>query len=315
MILPKKLKQGSRIGFVSPSGYRLKEKFYLVDAAIEKLNELGYEVVWGEHVRAVDRYGVSAGTIEERVADIHRFFSDDSIDALWCTGGGNTANELLDHLDYDLIRAHPKLFIGLSDNSVLLNAIMKHTGLITIHGTDPKLGSGYFDDEYTHRELVTRLERGEIGTISESAPRETVRSGRGEGILVGGNLSCLLKTAGTGFFPDTDRAILLLESYLTDLRGILARLAQLRQMGVFDRIAGMVLGDFHAFDQEEQKDINGNRIRIEELLLVASEGYDFPILKIREAGHKCPSTFLPIGGRVQIDADAQTLEITEPFLI
>lgn len=257
---------------------------------------------------------MSAGTIEERVADIHRFFEDDSIDALWCTGGGNTANELLDHLDYDLIHAHPKLFIGLSDNSVLLNAIMKHTGLITIHGTDPKLGSGYFDDEYTHRELVTRLERGEIGTIPESDPRETVRSGRGEGVLVGGKMSRILKTAGTDFFPKTDGAILLLEGYLTDLWWTLALLAQLRQMGVFERIAGLVVGNIYAFDHDEQKDVDGKRISFEELLLRASEGYDFPILKIREAGHKCPSTFLPIGGKVKMDADAQTLEITEPFL-
>lgn len=300
---------------MSPSSSIKDSKYPFVVKAIEKLNELGYEVVWGDYALGMDRFGISSGTVEERVGDIYRFFEDDSIDAIWCAGGGNTANELLDRLDYDLIRNHPKLFIGLSDNSVLLNAITRHAGLVTVHGTDPKIGSGYFDDEYTHRELVERLERGAIGEILPSGPRETVRSGAAEGTLFGGNLTCLLKTAGTKYFPETDGAIFLLEDLDSEIKGVFARLSQLRQMGVFDRIAGMIVGDIYAFDREGQKDASGSRVRFEELLLAASEGYDFPILKIREVGHRCPSTFLPIGGQVLMDADRKTYGISDPYLV
>jgi muramoyltetrapeptide carboxypeptidase len=316
MITPKRLRKGSRIGFVSPSNRLRSEKVSFVERGIGKLDELGYEVVWGEHARGADRFGVSSGTAEERVGDIHRFFEDDSIDAIWCVHGGNSANELLDRLDYDLIRTHPKLLIGLSDNSVLLNAVTKCSGLITMHGADPKIGSGYFDDEYTYRELVERLERGTIGEIPPSGPRETVRRGKAEGTLVGGNLTCLLKTAGTEYFPETDGSIFLLEDLDTEINGVFARLSQLRQMGVFDRIAGMIVGDIYPFDRGEgQIDASGNRVSFEELLLLASQGYDFPILKIREVGHRCPSTFLPVGGRVRMDADRKSYGISDPYLI
>ncbi|MGM5487635.1 MAG: hypothetical protein ACQESG_01675 [Nanobdellota archaeon] len=192
-----------------------------------------------------------------------------------------------------------------------MNAIYQKTGLVTFHGTDAKKGNPdeYFDSPYSHEEFRKRFIEGNrnIGRISEW--RE-VRAGRAKGTIIGGNLRCLLKLAGTEYMPSFRDKILILETYSSKTRETLFLLTQLKQMA-FDEVAGIVVGHIYGMDSEAQYDRDGKRVRFEDILLEMSAGYTFPILKMHEFGHKCPSTFLPIGTEAVID---KGLFLTGDFL-
>ncbi|MFO7710696.1 MAG: LD-carboxypeptidase [Candidatus Woesearchaeota archaeon] len=296
------LNEGDTIGIVSPSNIMTDYKKGLLDNTIQIIEKMGLKVKLGEHARSIDKYGVSAGEPKERASDINQMFLDPSIKAIWCAQGGDTANQVLELLDYEAIRNNPKIFIGLSDNTTLLNGIHKKTGLVTFHGPDAKAGKTdeYFDSEYSHEEFRRRFMEGSK-SIGERDSK-VIRPGKAKGIILGGNLRCLLKLAGTDYMPDFTGAVLLLEAYSSDIKSTLFLLTQMRQMGIFDKIAGIVTGHIYGMDTEKQYDREGNRIRFEDILLDITSDYSLPILKLDAFGHKCPSTFLPIGAMAELDS-------------
>jgi muramoyltetrapeptide carboxypeptidase len=268
------------------------------------LENLGFEVVLSEHVFSTT-WGYSASP-QEKVEDIHQMFADPSIKAIICSQGGDTANACLPYLDWDLIQAHPKVFVGISDITVLLNAINVRTGLTTFHGNDVVWGFGRAPTQYDLREFFGRLIDGRIGPIDPNRARRTIRPGAARGKLLGGNLRCLLKLAGTPYFPDFTGSVLFLEGLNVTPERCDALFQQLLQIGVFDRIQGAVVGYIDGL----QNDKNA-KIQMEDVLLRVSEGYEFPILKVSDFGHNCPNTVLPVGGEVRIDAGRQKIEILD----
>jgi muramoyltetrapeptide carboxypeptidase len=134
IIKPKKLQKGDIVAIVSPSNAVAEELRGQFDNGVKFLESLGLKVKIGKN--ALGRYYYSSGTIEERLSDIHEAFADKEVKAVIMSIGGNTANHLLDELDFDLIRKNPKIFLGISDGTTLLNPIFSKTGLITYHGPD-----------------------------------------------------------------------------------------------------------------------------------------------------------------------------------
>jgi len=313
-MIPDRLHKGDMIGIVSPSSFLAKETQGLLSNAIEILKKYDLKVVLAKNALAVDKYGVSAGSPEQRASDINEMFANQNIKCISCSKGGDTANGVLELIDYDLIRKNPKIFSGLSDNTVLINAIHHKTGLVTFHGTDLKAGNKdeYFDSEYSHEEFKKRLMDGKIGEINKISEWKCVRKGKAKGKILGGNINCMLKLAGTPYMPDLAGSILLLEGYHLDIKRITFLFAQLKQMGVFDKIAGIVVGYVYGFEKDEQCDKEGNRVYFEDILLEATKDYPFPILKMQEFGHKCPSTVLPIGCMAELDAGQKSFRILEP---
>lgn len=316
-ILPKKLEQGNTIGFVAPASALTDQNCVRVGKAIDVLGFLGFKVVLGASAKKILPYGFSSGTPLARAQELNRMFKNSRIHAIWCVEGGDTANEVLDFLDYDIIRAHPKILIGLSDNTVILNGIFAKTGLITIHGTDPKGGreKELFGASYSQEEFVKRLELEEIEEIPHASQWKCVRAGEARGRLIGGNLTAFLKLLGTEYLPKIDGSILLLEGLGTTIGEARTKLTQLKHAGIFAKISGMVIGSFTKFDIEGQQNAAGKRVYFEQLAKEITQEYSFPILKIYEVGHRCPSTFLPIGGTVDIDAKKKVLSIAKKFLM
>lgn len=305
-IVPKKLKKGDTVGIVSPSKHLDEEGIFKLKRAMKQIESFGLKVIIGKNALKIDKYGYSAGSPQERAEDINNMFGDMSISAIWCSQGGHTANSILDLLDYELIQKYPKIFIGLSDITVLLNAINQKTGLITFHGPDPR---GYPQDEtfatqYAHEEFVNRLMKAEIGQIRKISQWKIIRNGSCKGILVGGNLHSLLKLAGTPHFPDVKNKILLLEGYQIDIPNAYYMIIQLQQMKIFQNISAIVVGYVYGFQHEKRK------IQFEDILLDLTKEYNFPILKINEFGHKCHNTILPIGGMAKLDLEKQIFAIT-----
>src|SRR5579884_2001974 len=195
---PRPLKPGARVALVAPAG-PLRDAADL-DHALENARSLGWEPVVGDHV--LDRREYLAGRDEDRLADLNRFAHDDSIDAIWCIRGGYGAMRVLDALDYEAWRRHPKALIGYSDITALHAAIGCRAGLVTYHGPTARATLTPFS-----REALVGAVTGDhpCGVAPEAV---IVKYGRARGRLVGGNLALVAALAGTPFAPPLDGAIL-----------------------------------------------------------------------------------------------------------
>jgi muramoyltetrapeptide carboxypeptidase len=304
VLIPKKLSNGAVIGIVSPSRPVFQELTGQFERGVAFLEAHGFNMVIGEHVYSAT-LGYAASP-REKAEDINRMFADESVRAIICSQGGATANACLPYLDWDCIRAHPKIFLGMSDITVLLNAIHHKTGLVTFHGSDLMWGFGRNPAAYDEQEFIARLVASRIGEIPSNRERRMVRSGTAEGRLLGGNLHCLAKLAGTPYFPDFTGAIFFVEAMNIQPEECDHFFQQLKQIGVFDQIRGALVGYIDSL----QKDENA-AMQMEDVLLHVTAEYDFPILKVNDFGHNCPNTVLPVGGNVRMDADKGVLVILE----
>jgi muramoyltetrapeptide carboxypeptidase len=299
-MIPKRLPKIGTIGVVSPSAPVLPNQRKQFRAGVRFFEERGLRVIVGRN--ALKKDGYSAGTPEQRAADINAMFRDKRVDAIVCSQGGDTANGVLPLLDYRMIARNPKIFMGISDITVLLNALWKKAGLVTFHGNDIMWGFGRHPTKYDVHEAEARLVRGETGLVNKNSKWRVVRNGTAEGTLVGGNLDCLLKLAGTEYFPETKNATLFLEDYNPRPKAVDHRLCQLKQMGVFDEIEGVLVGFIYGLE--------GKKSNMHDVLLRVTKGYDFPIVKCGDFGHNCPNTTLPIGTKARLSA--RGLELLEP---
>jgi muramoyltetrapeptide carboxypeptidase len=302
-MLGNKLSPGNTIGVVSPSTPVEPGNPQLANG-VRVLEDLGFKSILGKHVFA-NSLGYAASPTE-KAADLMGMFGDPEVRAIICSQGGDTANASLPYLDWQVIRDNPKIFLGISDITVLLNAIYAKTGLVTFHGNDVMWGFGRHPTAYDRQEFLARLVDGKIGKVTSAGPRKAMRSGRAEGRLLGGNLRCLLKLAGTPYFPDFSGAILFIESLGFEPAASDYMFRQLQQMGVFDQVAGVIVGYIDGVDN-----LPDARLYLEDVLLTVTQDYHFPILKTNNFGHNCPNTTLPVGARVRMDADEQEIEILE----
>jgi muramoyltetrapeptide carboxypeptidase len=165
MLIPQRLRRGDTIGIVSPSGAVRKEVKPQLKKGLGFLRNSGFKVQLGKNALKIEDR--SAGTPEQRAEDINSMFSNDEIDAIICSQGGGTANTCLPLIDFDLIRKNPKIFLGISDITVLLNAFYAKTGLVTFHGNDVMFGFGRKFTRYDKDEFVDRLMLGVIGKNKE----------------------------------------------------------------------------------------------------------------------------------------------------
>lgn len=310
-LIPKALKKGDIIGFVAASE-RLdeiqKKKF---EGAIKVITGFGLKYKLGKYLFSSDRYGYAAATPQERGDDINEMFADQNVQAIWCCHGGYTANSVLDFLDYELIKKNPKVFIGLSNATMLLDGINKMTGLVTFHGPPPKVEvNESFSYPYTQNEFKKVFLENHFSEIAPISDWRNVRGGKAKGKIMGGNLTCIEDLIGTKYFPDFSGAILLLEDYKIDIPQTYDKLTHLKQAGVFDQIAGVVVGYIWGFQKEYNK-----VAQFEDILLDITDKYSFPVLKINEFGHKKQNTFLPIGGTAELDADKKVFKTVGKYLV
>lgn len=314
-MLIKGLKQGSTIGVVAPSKHlREEHKDYLDKFKDYVEMELGLKVIFGKNLFEKDKFGIAAGTPEQRAEDINEMFRDKNIDAVWCYQGGGAAIQILSLLDFKAIKENPKLFMGMSDIDVLSLAINKMTELITFNTPDSKRGRDLdLDFSYSRENFVERMFEGSK-EIKPNSEWKCIREGRANGKIMGCNVSSILKLAGTKYFPNFDDSILFLEGYKPNAEEMQWKLEQLKQIGIFDKIKGIVVGFMYSFQDEAQRKEKDIETDFEDIVLEATKEYDFPILKINEFGHRCQNTFLPIGVKVELDATNKKIEIKEDFL-
>jgi len=309
VIKPPRLAPGQTIGLISPSGPTGTGggmTLETIAAARAKLLKAGFQTVLGAH--ALDVRGYLAGTDADRASDLHAMFSDPVVHGVLCIRGGYGAMRLLDRLDYDVIRRHPKVFIGYSDITALHLAFHRHAGIVTFHG--PTTGSLADEDGHDLTQLLRAVGRAEpLGALANPdgrPPVETLVPGVGEGVLIGGNAALLSALMGTPYVPPFAGTILFLEDIVDSAYRLDRKLVHLRLAGVLAEVAGIVVGESRVREEPE-----GPTLSIRDILddLIVPLGK--PAVYGLACGHGAHHLTLPVGVRARLDATRGILSIEE----
>jgi len=246
------------------------------------LTSIGIETVFSKFLYAAD--GLQSASAKERAEEIVEFYKDDAVEMICDVSGGDIANDVVDYLDFDVIANNPKTLWGYSDLTSVLNAIYTKTGNKSVLYQIKNLV--YDRAEEQRKAFVDTCVND--GAALYQFPYEFVQGEHMEGIVVGGNIRCLLKLAGTDYFPDVTGKLLVLEAYGGETAQMIAYLSQLRQMGVFDKINGIILGTFTRMETQ------GIKPTIEELVCEYVRP-DLPVIKTGKIGHGSDSKGIVIG--------------------
>ena len=309
MIKPKPLRRGDTIGLVGISG-AIHEPETRFEKMLESIDALGYKVIVADSCR--EKYGYLAGTDASRAKGLNQMFRDDRVDAVVCMRGGYGVTRMLDQVDFDVIRANPKLLLGYSDITALHTAIHGKVGMVTLHGPMPDRAWMEFDD-FSRESMLRALTSTEpLGVIAnpEGLEPKCYVPGRCEGQLVGGNLSLLALLCGTPYQLNTEGKVLLLEDVGEYVYRLDSMLTQLRLAGLFERCAGVVLGGFTNCPEEYVDYALHLEDVIRDIIVPAGK----PVLANLSIGHTPVKITVPLGVNCAVDAEAGTLTITEGAL-
>ena len=297
-IRPPRLKPGDTIGIVAPAGPFDPEIF---SQGLSIVESLGFRARVGDEI--FEKTGYLAGTDEQRVQPVNRFFKDPEVQGIICARGGFGSLRILPLVDFDAIRENPKVFIGFSDITALLTAIRARSGLVTFHG--PMVTTLASAPGFT-RDIL-------MNAIASDAPLEitpadgiVIQTGRAKGPVIGGNLNTLCHLLGTPFQAGLKNHILLFEDRGEAPYRIDRMVSQMKLAGCFEGIAGLVLGSFlECGDLDEIYQIFQEHFR----------DVRIPILAGFDIGHAKQNMTIPFGIEAILDADRQMLSFDGPATI
>ncbi|HEY9576695.1 MAG TPA: S66 peptidase family protein [Pseudobacillus sp.] len=318
---PPRLQPGDEIRVIAPSMSMAIVKGKQVEIAKERLEELGFRVTFGSHVDEHDL--VFSTSVENRIEDLHEAFRDQKVKAIFTAIGGYNANQLLAHIDYELIKNNPKILIGYSDITALQLAIYQKTGLITY--------SGPHFSTFGMKQMADYTVQGMLAALTNDAPFELeapetwsddkwyldqedrtyypnegpiiVTKGRAEGRLVGGNLSTLNLLQGTEYMPSLKGAVLFIEDdNETHLMKFDRDLQSVLHLPDAKELKAVLIGRF-------QKESDVTESALVSLLKNKPELNDIPVLANVSFGHTDPIATLPIGGQAEVTAEDGKAEI------
>jgi len=316
-MVPNKLKQGDEIRVIAPARSMKIINKETRDIANKRLEELGLKVTFGKHVEECDEF--TSSSVEARLEDLHEAFSDKNVKAILTVIGGFNSNQLLNHIDYDLIKENPKILCGFSDITALANAIYAKAGLVTYSGPHYSSFGMKYGFEYTLDYFKKMFfEEGEIEINSSDVwsndawfidqdKREFfknhkmfgINNGEAEGTIIGGNLATISLLTGTEYMPKFEKdTILFIENdaavsgaiYLVEFDRILHSL--IHQPG-FSNVKGIVLGR-----AERSSDMNQEKWKM--MIKNKKELENMPVIADADFGHTTPIFTFPIGGKAKV---------------
>jgi len=297
IIKPSRLVSGDTIGIIAPSSPFDKQKFHDGLVVIE---EMGFSVFFPDNI--FEQKGYLAGSDINRANTLNSMFADPDIKGIICARGGYGALRILSLIDYNNIVSNPKILIGCSDITVLLNTLYAKCGLVTLHG--PMIESLSNASDKTRQSLQNILLDDQTFFL-QPKNNVVIHPGKASGIMAGGNLTTLSHMVGTPFEPDFSGQILLLEDIGEAPYRIDRMLMQMKLAGCFERISGIVLGTFKGCGEPDLV----YRI-FDEMFSKES----FPILAGFDVGHDEPNMTIPFGINASIDTASGMLRLNEsPF--
>lgn len=321
MIIPPKLKKGDLVRVVAPSRSLAIVSKECIDVANERLINLGFRLSFGKYVSGKDDFASSS--IEHRVSDLHDAFADKEVTAIFAVLGGFNCIQLLRYLDWDLIKKNPKIFCGYSDVTVLSNALLAKSGLVTYSGphystfgqklyfdytlncfqkclmyeasffVEPSLQ--WFDDEWY------KNQDNRIPLVNEGY--WVINEGQAEGVVIGGHLPALNSLQGTEFMPSLSNSLLFIECDCeSQVHHFDRSLQSLIHLPEFSGVKGIVIGRF-------QKGSNVNRNLLKQVIKTKEELASLPAVANVDFGHTDPKITFPIGGQVKLEANNEKARI------
>lgn len=277
------LKSGDKVGIVGCSNAQLLSDRPKIEKLLNAITNIGLIPVCSDFI--FEKYSVFSGKPEERANALLKFYADDEIKAIFDISGGDVANEILEYLDFDLIKRNAKPFFGYSDLSTVINALYTKTGAVSYLYQIRNL---IYDCKEVQMERFVNsffYEKKDLFHIDYSF----IQGNNMEGIVVGGNVRCLLKLAGTPYLPNFKDKILLLESFGGNAALMTTFFNQLKQMGVFSQINGILLGTFTRMEELNIKPT------VPSILKSVINDEKLPIAETKDIGHGTDSKCIAIG--------------------
>ena len=281
-------KCGDKIGIVCCSNGQKTTYAEKIKRLENTLINIGLQPVFSDYI--YEKESIFNGIAKERASALMNFYKDDEIKGIFDISGGDVANGILSYLDYDVIANSSKMFWGYSDLTTVINAIYKKTGKASVL--------------YQIRNLIYEHKEEQIADFINTVMHngrdlfhidyKFIQQSKMRGIVVGGNIRCFLKLAGTEYMPELNDKILLLESFGGTVAKMETYLCQLKQMGAFDKVAGIILGTFTEMDREKY-------IPTIETLVKRTVGQDLPIVVTRNIGHGTDSKGMIIGQEIYLE--------------
>lgn len=253
------------------------------------LQEYGLQVAWPKYLYKKESVRNASG--KERAEQLMTYFKNKEVKAIFDVSGGDIANEVLSYLDFEVIKENPKPFFGYSDVSVIVNALYAKAGMST-----------YL---YQLKHLVGECQAFQLPAFNDTFMKgkqtlfdfqyEWIQGKQMEGVVIGGNIRCFLKLAGTPYMPDCKNKILFLESYSGDVAKMITYLTHYKQLGVFEGINGLIVGSFTEMEQQAYTP------HIVSLVQEIIDNPQLPIIKTNEIGHQHDSKCLVIGRKIKLE--------------
>lgn len=276
------MKRGEKIGIVCCSNGQKRAYAEKIKDLENALLDIGLHPVFSDYI--YEKEDIFSGTAKERAQALMKFYKDDEIKGIFDISGGDVANAILPYLDYDIIANHSKMFWGYSDLTTIINAIYKKTGKASVLYQIRNL-------IYDHKEQQKADFRNAIlenETDLFHLNYNFIQKKEMKGIVVGGNIRCFLKLAGTEYMPELEDKILLLEGLSGRVAKMETYLCQLQQLGAFHKVAGIILGTFTEMEAEKCTPTIATLVK-------RIAGKDVPIAVTRDIGHGTDSKGIVIG--------------------
>lgn len=303
----KVLKTGDTIGLICPSSAEDPEK---IKYGIELIKSFGFNIKEGNHI--YDRKGYLAGEDRHRAEDLMNMFKDPEVDMVLCIRGGYGAMRILPYLDFSVIADNPKIFMGFSDVTVLLNNIYKQCNFPTFHGP---MGTSNLKDEHTFRSFMDSIKciKEDKHIIKNPVDIKSfpLIKGKAIGNLVGGNLCLICSTLGTPYEIDFENNILFIEDIGESPYKIDRMLTQLLLSGKIQKCSGVILGGFTDCELKNHT----NSLTLDEVFTDRLLNLNIPILSNFSSGHCYPKLTIPIGTKISLDSEKGEIEVLENILV
>lgn len=295
---------GARIAVIAPASSADPDR---IDRGIAALRALGYDAVLSSHARGKHPPYFS-GTVEQRLADLHQAFADPAVAAMICTRGGYGSSYLLDGLDLDLIRSHPKPFFGYSDLTSLQTWLLDRLGLVAFHG--PMAAADFYLENGVHLPSFHAAISGQLVSVDAGQGIRALRPGRARGVLYGGCLSILTAALGTPYAPQTEGKLLFLEDRGAKPYQIDRMLRHMILAGKFEGVRGFIFGEMLGCASP-----GADPNLLEEVILRVLEPFSVPMAIGLRSGHvsgACVTLPLGLEAELILDNDQQQLQFLEP---
>lgn len=324
VIYPAKLKSGDEIRVIAParSAGILSDELKMI--ANQRFTDLGLKLTFGKNINEIDEFNSSS--IQSRIEDLHQAFTDKNVKAIITVIGGFNSNQLLDYIDWNLIKKNPKIFCGYSDVTILQNAILAKTSLVTYYG--PHYSSFgmklYFDYSLEHFKKCLFSDESFSVSASESWTDDqwykdqdnrqliknagwlVINEGKANGSIIGGNLCTFNLLQGTRYFPSLKNVILFLED--DEIAGKFSavefdrNLQSLIQQKNFNQVNGIAIGRF-------QKASEVSNEKLTKIIKSKKELRNIPVIANLDFGHTYPVFTFPIGGQASINVSKSDCKI------